>query len=101
MRQLKRPSDEGLGKYSTILVDSKLTKESKNIINRKELSMMVGYSYMNPHIIFRLFKFRNKSILHSRIRSIIYLLDDINYFMILYIILNRMKIINKLLNLII
>ena len=84
-----------------ILVDSKLTKESKKIINRKELSMMVGYSYMNPHLFFRLFKFSNKSILHSRIRSIIYLVDDINYFMILYIILNRMKIINKLLNIII
>ena len=58
---------------------------------------MVGYSYMNPHLFFRLFKFSNKSILHSRIRSIIYLVDDINYFMILYIILNVMKIINKLL----
>ena len=63
--------------------------------------MMVGYSYMNPHIFFRLYKFRNKSILHIRIISIIYLVDDIIYFMILYIILNGMKIINKLLNLII
>ena len=59
--------------------------------------MMVGYSYMNPHLFFRLYKFSNKSILHSRIRSIIYLVDDINYFMILYIILNGMIIKNKLL----
>ena len=51
---------------------------------------MVGYSHMNAHIFFRLFKLRNKSILHSRIRSIIYLVDDINYFIILYIILNIM-----------
>ena len=50
---------------------------------------MDGYSYMNTHLIFRLFKFINKSILHSRIRSIIYLVDDINYFMIVDKVLNR------------
>ena len=59
--------------------------------------MMVGYSYMNPHLFLRLFKFRNKSIIHTRIRSIIYLVYDINYFMILYIILNGIIIRNKVL----
>lgn len=83
--------------FVEIVHDYKLSTKSKNVNNKNEVSIMVGYSYMNPHLFFRLFKFRNKSILHSRIRSIIYLVDDINHFMIFYILLNGMMIINKLL----
>lgn len=57
-------------------------KKSQNIKNKNVLSIMVGYSYLNPYIFFRLFKFINKSILHSRMRSIIYLVDYIYYFII-------------------
>ena len=39
---------------------------SSKIKNKGELSMMVGFSYNHPSLTYRLFKFKTKSIIHSR-----------------------------------
>ena len=39
---------------------------SSKIKNKGELAMMVGFSYNHPSLTYRLFKFKTKSIIHSR-----------------------------------
>ena len=55
-------------KSNNILVKKKDSNYRLLYENENNNLTMVGYSYMNPHLFFRLFKFSNKSILHSRIR---------------------------------
>ena len=55
MRQLKRPSDEGLGKYSTTLVDSKLVGRTPHLYNKK---FSIGHweRTKDPDLFYRCFK---------------------------------------------
>ena len=52
--------------FGEICICSNLSTMSSKIKNKGELAMMVGFSYNHPSLTYRLFKFKTKSIIHSR-----------------------------------